>query len=80
MHNWEYKIREFTGSGAEFHEFLRHESTQEWQLGALFPLPWSGDANELVELGAAPVTQVFLMFQRRIPRVRSVTSSSLLLF
>ena len=74
MHNWEYKIREFTGSGDEFREFLRHESTQEWQLGAL------GDADELVELIAAPVNQVFLMFQRRIPRIMSATSSSLPLF
>ena len=73
-------MREFTGSGDELREFLRHESSQEWQLGALFPLQWNGDANELVELIAAPVNQVFLMFQRRIPRVRSVTSSSLLLF
>ena len=80
MHNWEYKIREFTGSGDEFREFLRHESTQEWQLGALFPLPWSGDADELGELIAAPVNQVFLMFQRRIPRIMSATSSSLPLF
>lgn len=80
MHNWEYKMREFTGSGDEFREFLSHESSQEWQLGALFPLQWSGDANELVEMITAPVNQVFLMFKRRIPTVRAATASSLLLF
>ena len=80
MHHWEYKIREFTGSGDEFRELLRRESSQEWQLGALFPLQWSGEATELIELVTAPVHQVFLMFKRRIPTVRSATSSSLLLF
>lgn len=80
MDNWEYKMQEFTGTGDEFREFLSHEREQAWQLGALFPLHWRGDANELVELFTAPVSQVFLMLQRRVPRVRSATPSSLLRF
>lgn len=79
MHNWEYKMRAFTGTGDEFREFLANESSQEWQLGAFFPAHWSGDANELAELLVAPMNQVFLMFKRRLPRVRSATPSSLLL-
>lgn len=79
MYNWEYKMRAFTGTGEEFREFLANESSQEWQLGAFFPDQWSGDANELAELLAAPVNQVFLMFKRRLPSVRSAASSSRLL-
>lgn len=80
MPTWEYKMQEFTGTGDEFQELLLLESSQEWQLGAFFPAPWSGDANELAELLVAPGSQVFLMFKRRIPRIRSAASSSLPLF
>lgn len=80
MPTWEYKMREFTGTGDEFCELLSRERSQEWQLGAFFPAPWSGDANELAELLVAPVNQVFLMFKRRIPSIRSAAPSSLLLF
>lgn len=76
MLTWEYKMREFTGTGDEFHELLSHECSEEWQLGAFFPAHWNGDANELAEFLTAPVHQVFLMFKRRIPTVRSATASS----
>ena len=74
MPTWEYKMQEFTGTGDEFQELLLLENSQEWQLGAFFPTPWSGDANELL---VTPMNQVFLMFKRQISRIRSAVPSSL---
>jgi hypothetical protein len=78
MNQWEYKIREFIGSGDAFCEFLYQESSDEWQLDALFPLHWTGDANELAEAVTGHANRVCLMFKRQLPFMQSATSSLLL--